>query len=72
MFKFLLILVVLTWLFFKVGGFLFRLIGGRDYQRERQSYKKTKGGNVFVKNDDTKQKKEGYEGGEYVDYEEVD
>jgi len=72
MFKFLLILIVLTWLFFKVGGFLFRIVAGRDYQKERQAYKKPKGGNVFVNNEDVKNKKDGYSGGEYVDYEEVD
>jgi len=72
MIKFLLILVLLTWAFFKIGGFLFRLVAGRDYQRHKDAQRKPKGGNVFVNQEDTKHKKKGFEGGEYVDYEEIE
>jgi len=74
MFKFL-ALLFLIWIFFKAIGQVIKIfIGGSDTKREtrytntrRASHK----GGVKVEHNPSKVKKD-YEGGEYVDFEEVD
>ncbi|HEX9649098.1 MAG TPA: hypothetical protein VGA21_00945 [Cyclobacteriaceae bacterium] len=73
MLKFLLILFAFMYLTFKLGGYIMRFLLGNS-GKENQSFKqKPKGGNVSI-NFDPKDKRnqKGYQGGEYVDYEEVD
>lgn len=74
MFKFLALLIFI-WIFFKAIGQIFRLfIGGPDANRrsryDSNSRKQYKGG-INVDHKPGKSKKD-YEGGEYVDFEEVD
>lgn len=80
MFKFLLILFLIGYLFFKIGGFLFRLFLGRTAKaaQERQyqqnnSGRKTKDGINIDHVPNQKNKRDGgnFKGGEYVDYEDV-
>jgi len=74
MLKFLLILLLFIYLSFRIGGYLLRLLlGGNNPDQQRREYKKTRprDGNVDVDYMPKKGKK-GYDGGDYVDYEEVD
>ena len=69
-------LLLLIWLFFKAVGMIFRsLLGGDDPNRaHRFDTDKRQGrrqGNINIDHNPNKSNK-GYEGGEYVDYEEVD
>lgn len=81
MLKFLIIVVLLGYIFFKGLGFVIRLIlGGSSVnqfggqQQKNQGQQKPKNGNVNVdyvpKDANNDQKK--FKGGEYVDFEEVD
>jgi len=73
MFKFL-ALLILIWIFFKAIGQIFKaVIGGPDSKRRSRynSEGSRHQGDINVDHDPNKSKK-GYEGGEYVDYEEVD
>jgi hypothetical protein len=85
MFKVLLIIFLIGYIFFKVGGFLFRvLLGGlgaraasnqsrQNYSQNTQQKKKTADGiNIeFVPEDKNKRSAKNFKGGEYVDYEEL-
>jgi len=78
MIKFLLIVFLVSYLLYKVGGFLFRMffISLTQQQRTSANQKQTKtsrNGNVDIQfaNDQKKRSNKGFEGGEYVDYEEV-
>lgn len=87
MLKFLIILFVIGYLFYKVGGFFFRVLSGfggadqQSYQQHRrqeqynQQKKKPSGGNVNIDYMPDSQKKnrssKNFKGGEYVDYEEI-
>lgn len=74
MLKFLLIILLFIYLSFRIGGYLLRLLlGGNNPDQNRQEYRKTRprDGNVDVV-DAPKKGGKGYDGGEYVDYEEVD
>lgn len=80
MFKFLLILFLIGYLFFKIGGFLFRLFLGRTAKaaQERQYKQNNKGRTTkeglnidHVPNQKRKRTGGNFKGGEYVDYEEV-
>jgi hypothetical protein len=80
MFKFLLILFLIGYLFFKIGGFLFRLFLGRTAKaaQERQYKQNNKGRTTkeglnidHVPNQKGKRTGGNFKGGEYVDYEEV-
>lgn len=71
MLKFLAILFVVTYVTFKLGGFLMKALqsaAGQDPKQKRKS-----DGNVNIDYDPNQEKKgnSGYKGGEYVDYEEV-
>jgi hypothetical protein len=67
MFKFLLILSIIAYLIFKIGGFFFK--AGAASQQFRQQPPRQQNS---VNTDPTKDKKNGHiKGGEYVDYEEV-
>ena len=64
MFRFLLIIGIISYVFYKIGSFFFRagaaaqeLKNYKDQQKNADSYKKTK--------------KKGVKGGEYVDYEDI-
>jgi anionic cell wall polymer biosynthesis LytR-Cps2A-Psr (LCP) family protein len=83
MIKFLLIIFFVIYLFVKIGGFIMRtLFSGfvknqqNAQQNQNTQYKKPSDGNVNIeyipgsdKNKTTN--KEGFKGGDYVDYEEV-
>jgi len=67
MFRFLLILSIIGYLIYKIGGFFFR--AGAASQQIRQKSPKPQNS---VHTDPAKDKKNGHiKGGEYVDYEEV-
>lgn len=65
MFKFLLILFLVSYALYKVGGIFFRA-GAASQQARRQQDTASN-----VKANPVKEKKGGIKGGEYVDYEEV-
>ena len=80
MFKFLLILFLIGYLFFKIGGFIFRLFLGRTAKaaQERQYQQNNKGRTTkdglnidHVPNQKGKRTGGNFKGGEYVDYEDV-
>ncbi|GAA5031916.1 hypothetical protein GCM10011506_24850 [Marivirga lumbricoides] len=86
MFKVLLITFLIGYIFFKVGGFLFRIFlgglgakyatqnGRQHFNNQSQQKKKTADGiNIeFVPEDDkNKRSASNFKGGEYVDYEEI-
>ena len=70
-------LLILIWVFFKAMGMIFRtVIGGPDVNRNTRfdnsrNRQSKQDGDIRVEHDPNKTNK-GYEGGEYVDYEEVD
>jgi hypothetical protein len=80
MFKFLIILFLIGYLFFKIGGFLFRLFLGRTAKaaQERQYQQNNKGRKTkdgihidHIPNQKGKRTGGNFKGGEYVDYEDV-
>lgn len=84
MFKFLLIIILICYLIYRVGGFLFRMlfIGAQQQQQHRNQYqgsqqsshtKKAPGSNLNIDHIPHKDKKNprDFDGGEYVDFEEV-
>jgi hypothetical protein len=83
MLKFLIIMTLVIYLIFKVGQFLFRVLilgaGGQEaYRRQQQNrqqhstHQRKKGVSIDYVPDDRKNGgQSGYQGGEYVDYEEV-
>lgn len=70
-------LLLLIWLFFKAVGMIFRsLLGGEDANRahrfgDNNPGNKRRKGNINIDHNPNKENK-GFDGGEYVDYEEVD
>lgn len=78
MLKFLLIVGILGYIFFKGLGFIIRMIVGgssmNQYGNQQQSQRKPADGNVNVNYvpKDSKTDKKNFKGGEYVDFEEVD
>ena len=78
MLKVLIIIFLIAYVIYKVGGFLFKsfFIGHQEAQRpyDAQQKHKPSDGNVYV-DSQTQQKSnkdKDFKGGEYVDYEEVD
>lgn len=83
MFKFLLILFIVGYIFVKVGGFIFRMfLGGLGAKSSQQQYtsrnraqqkRKTADGISieFEPEDKSKRSAKNFRGGEYVDYEEI-
>lgn len=81
MLKFLLIIFLISYLVYKVGGFLVRMLfinaTQQHYQRSNGNpnpqSKKPRNGNVNIDfmPEDGKKKKADFKGGDYVDYEEV-
>ena len=71
-------LLVLIWVFFKAVGMIFRTVLGSSDQNRGGRYagnpeqRGKKAGDINVDHNSTKKESKGYEGGEYVDYEEVD
>lgn len=68
-------LLVLIFIFFKAVGMVFKLLlGGGDVNRSQRysnsQYQKKRNADVNVDHNPNKSK--GYQGGEYVDYEEVE
>lgn len=68
-------LLILIWVFFRALGMIFRTLLGSTDQNRRSRYGNdysgsTKKGNINIDHDPN-QKKKGYDGGEYVDYEEI-
>lgn len=81
MLKFIFIVVLLSFIFIKVTGFIFRLLGGsqptaksRGFSQQRYQRRTPGDGNVNVDYIPKKDKKssDSFRGGEYVDYEEVE
>ncbi len=84
MIKFLLILFIVFYLLWKVGGFLFRNILLKSFMKQQQAnfqqgkqqqkqYRRPANGNVnveFIPPESTSKGKT-FKGGEYVDYEEI-
>ena len=78
MIKFLVILVLIIYVFYKTAGFLFRIVFGNlrsdpgSFQRKQYS-KKAPNSNLNIDKVPSPQSKSkpGYEGGEFVDFEEV-
>ena len=67
MYKFLLILSIIGYLLYKIGGFFFK--AGAASQQYRQQGRKPQNS---VNTDSSKDKKNGHiKGGDYIDYEEV-
>ena len=67
-------LLLLIWLFFKAVGMIFRSMLGGDTNRDQRfgSNRTTnRKGDINIDHDPNKSNK-GYDGGEYVDYEEID
>ncbi|MFT6037039.1 MAG: hypothetical protein ACJAT1_000878 [Marivirga sp.] len=83
MFKFLLILFIIGYVFVKVGGFIFRMfLGGigaksafqQAAQNGQQQQKKRTADGIsidFVPEDKNKRRAKNFRGGEYVEYEEL-
>ena len=83
MIKLLILFSLFFFLFFKIGGFLFRTLFGSASQRHNRNFNtgnqpqkrwQPKDGNLNVDYDPTKPRQKGskdYNDGEYVDYEEV-
>ena len=80
MIKFILVVFILTFIFMKVMGFLFRMLGGsqasaksRNFSQHQYDKSSTRKGNVHIDYVPEKEKKSSgrFKGGEYVDYEEV-
>lgn len=80
MFKFLLILFLIGYIIFKIGGFFFRLFLGRTAKaaQERQYKQNNKGKTTkdgisidHIPNQNGKRTGGNFKGGEYVDYEDV-
>lgn len=80
MVKILLILILLIYVFYKSAGFLFKIVFGNlrsdpgSFQQRQQHYsKKAPNSNLNIDNvpQHKTNNKSGFDGGEYVDYEEV-
>jgi uncharacterized protein YxeA len=82
MLKFLLILILVIYLLYKVGGFLFKImfLGSPNYQQRSQNgyernHRKAQDGNLNIDYVPKKERGEktgkGFKGGDYVDFEEV-
>ncbi|MFN7260118.1 MAG: hypothetical protein ACK5TU_09495 [Cyclobacteriaceae bacterium] len=68
MFKFLLSLGIIAYVFYKIGGLFFR--AGAASQQSRTQYRKPENNNPAA--DAKKEKRSGtIKGGDYIDYEEV-
>lgn len=70
-------LLLLIWLFFKAVGMIFRTMLGSADQNRNNRYGNNYSGNPRRKGNvnidhDPNQSKKGYDGGEYVDYEEIE
>ncbi len=77
LFKFILFGVVIYYIFKTIGGFVFRILGGRMQQYQQQQRPKTdqkKEGEIhidYAPKDGKRKNQSGAKGGEYIDYEEV-
>ncbi len=75
MLKFLLILILLIYTFYRVASFLYKFVFGGVHRSQFQSYQNRGGateGKVNVDKAPNKRRtNRGYEGGEYVDFEEI-
>ncbi|GAB4234101.1 MAG: hypothetical protein Tsb0034_07620 [Ekhidna sp.] len=80
MLKFLIILILIIYVFYKTAGFLFRMVFGSmrndpgQFRKEnKNTSRRAPGSNLSIDNvpGKSKGKKSSYEGGEYVDFEEV-
>ncbi len=81
MLKFLVFIVLFSYIIFKGLGMLFRLLSGTSGNVKQQPHgydgyqtRKPRDGNVnidYMPEKDGKSRKKGFRGGEYVDYEEV-
>jgi hypothetical protein len=77
MFKYILIIFLLIAFVPAIRRFLFELLVGNQIAKQQKRYndmmekERGKEGEIKVKSTNTTQKNKGYEGGQYVDYEEV-
>lgn len=67
MFKGILIFLLFIYAIYRVGGFLFKVLSFGSGSEQKRTHRN---GNVQV-DSSSKQKKKPFDGGEYVDYEEV-
>lgn len=78
MLKVLIVLILITYVFFKIGSFLFNIFfgglkgGGYTYQHQTRQAAGDDLNIDSVPRPKTNSRRHGYKGGEYVDYEEVD
>ena len=78
MLKFLIILILLSYVLYKVGGFLWKIffIGASSAQQQTtQGRRKAHNSDLnidYAPHEERGKKPKGYDGGDYVDYEEVD
>ncbi len=77
--KVLITLILILYLFYKVSGFLFKVVFGglrndpAQFRRSQQKSKKAPGSNLNIDRIPHENKsKSTFKGGEYVDFEEVD
>jgi len=76
MLKFLLIVFIISYAVYKLGGFFFKVLtlGGNatpQNQRQARPSKRPSGGNVDINYVPKNGEKDDFKGGEYVDFEEV-
>ncbi len=72
MLRFLLILSLIMFVVFKLGGFFFRLAAGSNTNRNPQQASNRNSGNVNInRNPQQTSKNRDFKGGEYIDYEEI-
>lgn len=69
MFKFLLIIILVFYAIYRIGGFFFRVFSA-GYQGHEQ-HQQAHSGQTRVDANPKKNDKKPFEGGEYIDYEEV-
>lgn len=78
MLKFLIILILISYLLYKVGGFLWKIffIGASNAQQQTtQGRRKAHNSDLnidYAPPEGPVKKPQGYDGGDYIDYEEVD
>ncbi len=74
MLKFLLIVFLLSYAIYRVGGFLFKILtlgGGAQSPQRKATRKRPDGGNVNIDYVPGKKDRKPYKGGDYVDFEEL-
>ncbi len=76
LFKIILFGIVIYYIFKTIGGFVFRILGGRmqQYQQQQSGTNHKKEGEIhidYAPGQEKHKRQTGSKGGEYIDYEEV-